>query len=76
MAFMTADHGRKLFVVLCKKCQRDIPAGVTDAPKWYVSVTCPLCREKGLYLPTEVGFGFPHYEYLKMSRTGWKPWEK
>jgi hypothetical protein len=34
---------RKLFVVECKRCRRDVPAGVKEFPFQPLVVTCPLC---------------------------------
>jgi hypothetical protein len=70
MAFFIPERGRKQFVVQCKGCMRDVPAGVTEQPKVYIAVSCPLCRERRYYLPTEVGLGFLHHEYRKITRTG------
>ncbi|WP_263354180.1 hypothetical protein [Acidicapsa acidisoli] len=67
MAFFRSD-ARKLYCVQCKPCRRNVPAGVTDAPKKYIAVTCILCRETRLYLPTEVGLDFPHHEVAKRVR--------
>jgi len=70
MAFFTPDRGRKQFVVQCKGCRRNVPAGVAEQPNVYIAVSCPLCRERRYYLPTEVGLDFPHYEHQKIARAG------
>jgi hypothetical protein len=33
-----------------------------------IPVTCILCRETRVYLPTEVGLDFPHHEFAKRVR--------
>jgi hypothetical protein len=66
MAFFHSD-ARKILCVVCKQCRRNVPAAVTDAPKKYIPVTCILCRETRLYLPTEVGMDF-HHEVAKRVR--------
>lgn len=68
MAFFIPERGRKQYVVMCKGCKRDVPAEVTEQPKTYIAVSCPLCRERRYYLLTEVGLDFPHYEVLKKAR--------
>lgn len=67
MAFFYSD-ARKLFVVICKRCHRNVSAGVTTPPKRYIAVCCVLCSEHRLYLPTEVGLDFVHHEGLKSER--------
>jgi hypothetical protein len=49
--------GRKLFVVTCKRCRRDVPAGVAEFPFQSIAVSCPLCSEQRRYLPSEVFLG-------------------
>ena len=68
MAFFINDRGRKLFVVQCKRCNRDVPAGVTETPVGYIIVRCILCQEIRRYLPSQVGWNYPHYEVLKILR--------
>ena len=67
MAFFRSDT-RQIYCVLCKRCHRNVPAGVTEQPKKYFAVTCILCRESRLYLPTEVGLDFPHHEVAQRAR--------
>jgi hypothetical protein len=50
---------RKLFVVTCKRCRRDVPAGTKDFPFQSITVDCPLCGETRRYLPSEVFLGRP-----------------
>ena len=64
MAFFRPDR-RKLFCVICKRCERNVPAGVQAMPKDYIKVTCILCNEVRLYLPTQVGLDFPHHDVWK-----------
>jgi hypothetical protein len=68
MAFFTQDRGQKQYVVICKGCHRNVPAGVTEMPTQYIAVKCVLCREHRRYLPTEVGLDFVHYEVRKQVR--------
>ena len=67
MGFFHSD-ARKIFVVQCKRCKRNVPAGVSAQPKKYIAVRCILCREARLYLPSEVGLDFPHHEVAKRAR--------
>jgi hypothetical protein len=64
MAFFHSD-ARKILCVLCKRCHRNVPAGVQAAPLKYIAVNCILCGESRLYLPTEVGLDYPHHEVMK-----------
>ena len=59
MAFGMQDH--KLFVVQCKRCRRDVPAGVPEFPFQSIVVACPLCGEQRRYLPSEVFLGWPNH---------------
>ena len=38
--------GRKMFVVTCKRCRRDVPSGREEFPFQSIAVTCPLCGEQ------------------------------
>lgn len=60
---------RKLFVVECKRCRRDVPAGVREFPFQSIVVTCPLCGEQRKYLPSEVFLGRPDQLVAKQSRS-------
>jgi hypothetical protein len=55
--FMRGIQERKLIVVACKRCLRDVPAGVWEFPFQSIVVACPLCRKQRLYLPSEVFLG-------------------
>jgi RNase P subunit RPR2 len=59
-----------LFVVECKRCKRDVPAGVPDFPFKSIVLTCPLCGEQRRYLPSEVFLGRPHHLVAKQARVG------
>ena len=59
---------RKTFVVECKGCKRDVPAGVSEMPSWYIAVRCPLCQDVRRYLPTQVGLGNPHHFVVQQAR--------
>ena len=61
---------RKLFVVECKRCRRDVPAGVPEFPFQSIVVVCPLCGEQRRYLPSEVALGTPHHLVAKQARAG------
>jgi hypothetical protein len=65
MAFGFPIVDRKQFVVTCKRCQRDVPAGVKVFPFQSVTVACPLCGELRRYLPTELFLGLPHHLVAK-----------
>ncbi len=59
---------RKQFVVECKLCKRDVPAGVPDFPFQSIIVTCPLCGEQRRYLPSEVLLGRPNHLVVKQAK--------
>jgi hypothetical protein len=52
-------QGRKQFVIACKHCRRDVPAGVKEFPFHSVVVVCPLCEDEHRYLPSEMSLGHP-----------------
>jgi rRNA maturation endonuclease Nob1 len=60
MAFGFPIQQRKVFVVTCNRCRREVPAGVTAFPFESVVVTCPLCGKQLRYLPSEVYLGIPN----------------
>jgi hypothetical protein len=61
--------GRKVFVVTCKRCRRDIQSGVREFPFHSITVGCPLCGELRRYLPSEVFLGKPHHLVAKQARS-------
>lgn len=61
---------RKSFVVTCKKCRRDVPAGVTEFPFQSIVVDCPLCGEVRRYLPSETFLGRPDQLVIHQARAG------
>lgn len=61
--------GRKLFVVTCKRCRRDVPAGVGEFPFQSIAVSCPLCSEQRRYLPSEVFLGRVDRLVIHQNRT-------
>ena len=67
MGFVMQD--RKQFVVTCKRCRRDVPAGVREFPFQSVVVTCPLCGEQRRYLPSEVFLGRPDQLVAKQMKS-------
>ena len=60
---------RKVFIVECKRCKRNVPAGVLEYPFQSIVVTCPLCGEQRRYLPSEVSLGRPHHVIAKQAQT-------
>jgi len=48
---------RKVFVVCCKRCKRQVPAKVDTFPEGNIVVLCPLCGELRRYRPSEVYLG-------------------
>jgi len=68
MAFGIQD--RKLFVVECKRCRRNVAAGVQQFPFRSIVVFCPLCGERRQYLPSDVYLGRPNQLVAKQARTG------
>jgi hypothetical protein len=59
---------RKVFVVACKRCRRDVPAGTKDFPFQSITVPCPLCGETRRYLPSEVFLGRPDHLVTYQAR--------
>ena len=68
MAFGFPIIVRRQFVVTCKLCQRDVPAGVESFPFQSTVVNCSLCGERRQYLPSEVFLGKPHGPVAKQLR--------
>ena len=60
---------RKGFVVSCKRCRRDVLAGVQEFPFQSVVVACPLCGEQRRYLPSEVFLGRPDQRVAKQMKS-------
>ena len=58
---------RMLFVVECKRCRRDVPAGVQEFPFQSIVIICPLCGEQRRYLPSEVFLGRPNQLVAKQT---------
>jgi endogenous inhibitor of DNA gyrase (YacG/DUF329 family) len=58
---------RKLFIVECNGCQRDVPSGVKEFPFQSIVVTCPLCGEQRRYRPSEVFLGRPNQLVAKQA---------
>jgi hypothetical protein len=61
--------GRKIFVVTCKRCRRDVPSGVREFPFQSITVECPLGGEPRRYLPSEVFLGRPDQLVTRQQRT-------
>ena len=68
MAFGFPEIIRKMFVVSCKRCSRDVPAGVQAFPFASVVVSCPLCGEVRRYRPSEVFLGEPNQLVERLTR--------
>ncbi len=74
MSFHYCHQGRvptpTVFVVECKGCRRQVPAGVREPPRDNVRVDCPLCGEKRRYRVSEVYRGRPdHTLAMKIPAT-------
>jgi endogenous inhibitor of DNA gyrase (YacG/DUF329 family) len=61
---------RRLFVVTCKRCRRDVPSGRDAFPFQSIAVECPLCGEPRRYLPSEVFLGRPDGIVTRQQRAG------
>jgi rRNA maturation endonuclease Nob1 len=61
---------RKLFVVECKRCRRNVAAGVQEFPFQSIVVFCPLCGERRQYLPSDVYLGRLNQLVAKQARIG------
>jgi len=59
---------RKQFVVECKRCRCQVPAGVKDFPFQSIVITCLLCGEQRRYLSSEVLLGRPDHLVTKQAR--------
>jgi hypothetical protein len=59
---------RKLFVVECKRCRRNVSAGVQEFPFRSIVVCCPLCGERRQYLPSDVYLGRQNQLVAKQAR--------
>jgi len=66
--FVVPSH-RRIYVVTCKRCRRDIPAGVSEFPFQSLVIQCPLCGEKRRYNPSEVFLGNPDHLIIHQART-------
>ncbi len=53
----SALQERKMFVVECKRCRWEVPAGVKQFPFQPIAVSCVLCGERRRSLPSEVLLG-------------------
>ena len=58
----------RAFVVRCKRCGENVPAGVETLPASWIAVKCPLCTEHRRYLPTEVFQGRVSYALAQEAR--------
>ncbi len=58
----------RLFVVTCKRCRRDVLAGLKEFPAQFIVVNCPLCGERRRYRPSEVFLDRPNHLVAKQAR--------
>ena len=70
MAFGFPTVERKVFVITCKRCHRNVPSGVQEFPFQSITVKCPLCGELRRYLPSEVFLGRPDQLVTRQQRAG------
>ena len=68
VAMFQGPANRKLFVVTCKRCRRDIPTGMTEFPFQSITVVCCLCGEMRRYLPSELFLGKVDHLVLHQNR--------
>jgi hypothetical protein len=63
---------RKQFVVTCKRCRRDVPAGVGEFPFQPIVVPCPLCGELRRYerIIAELET-YPNHLYARADADPW-----
>lgn len=64
MDYCTNQRNRvrhETYVVCCKRCSRDVPAGVDTFPPGDIVVSCTLCGELRKYRRSEVYLGTPHH---------------
>jgi RNase P subunit RPR2 len=61
---------RKQFVVVCKRCRLDVPAGVKEFPFRSIVVTCRLCGEQNRYRPSEMIMARPNPLVVKQAHAG------
>jgi hypothetical protein len=59
---------RKVFVVECKLCRRNVPAGVQEFPFKPVAVIYPPCGVRRAYLPSELFLGRVNNLVAKQNR--------
>lgn len=67
---------RERFTVICRSCQRVVPAGTTEFPFHSLPVRCRLCGAAYTYRPSEVALRTPHalvrhqekLEFLRQKR--------
>jgi hypothetical protein len=70
MAFGFLIAERRLFVVTCTRCRRDVQSGQDEFPFQSVAVECPLSGELRRYLPSEVFLGRPDQLVTRQQRAG------
>jgi hypothetical protein len=70
VAFRFPIVERKQFIVTCKRCRREVPAGVPAFPFRSIVVACTLCGELRRYLPSEVFWGKAPALVVKQATRG------
>ena len=68
VAMFKGPTNRKMFVVTCKRCRRDIPTGMTEFPFQSITVACCLRGEIRRYLPSELFLGKVDHLVLHQNR--------
>lgn len=61
---------RKTFVVVCKKCRRNVLTGMAEFPFQSIIVECVLCGERRRYLPSEIFLGRVDQLVARQQRAG------
>jgi hypothetical protein len=60
------------FCLQCKRCRETIAAPIQTMPGSWIVATCPLCREKRRYLPTEIFQGSLSWAFEEWRRQSGK----
>lgn len=69
VSMFQGPSNRKMFVVTCKQCRRDVPTGVSEFPFQSIIVACCLCGEIRRYLPSELFLGKVDHLVLHQNRS-------
>jgi predicted RNA-binding Zn-ribbon protein involved in translation (DUF1610 family) len=68
IVFGLRNREHKEYIVTCKGCRRDVPAGVRKFPFQSIDVSCPLCGEQNAYRPSDVSLGFANSLVAKQAK--------